>query len=334
MRTLRGLLLVVAALTLPAALGHAQVPPTGPQSPTTSLPGPSAERVQSAINAEVPSGWMVDTVRVTAQINEGDAISPVIRQRFMADASATEDLFVPSGEPVGPFTIVVRTQNAAATVALHGTLRAAFSGGVWDVDLNLENDLTAFGRPAAAIGMPILIAGTPEARAKIGEIAQADALREGLEQLEREGERQREAIQRRLDAQRDALLAEADVIERNGEARRTELLEQLDGEIDAILQEATARRANAEATLVASDAEAERAVAQARARVRQAVEEATPLARLNAELDALGNENELLRRMTEAQATNDALRLELRPLGVPDDYWGRSEAAEPGGANQ
>lgn len=244
-------------------------------------PAPSLEAVNAAIQSRLPHAWQVMGVEVTASVNKGDAIDPKVRQRFVATVSPTQDLLLPTGAQVGPFTVATRTVLDADEKKLHGTLSAPFRGGEWIIDVSLENDLTAFGSTEMAIPGPVVIAGTEDAKRKLAEVADAEALKTRYQELRRAG------IARIAKARAD-LSAEMAKIDAQGRAAT------------AAAKASTAKLIDTATTKAATDlAEAEQAARAKRARV----------AALNAELTS---ELQQIERRTVARAK--AFEAELEAL--------------------
>ena len=131
---------------------------------------PGEAEVSSSIAAELPSYWAVQSVEITASVNDGDDVDPRYRQRFVADAIPTEDLYMAVSEDdwVGPFRMLITTHAATESRKLYGVATSALSLGKWSTQISLENSVKGVGSPRSLYSEPVVIAGAEQA----GEVAE------------------------------------------------------------------------------------------------------------------------------------------------------------------
>jgi len=106
-----GVLLAAAVLCGPAGAGER----------------PGSDALLQHLGMQLPAYWQVDEVTVTAEVNEGDAIDPQVRQRFQATVSSRDVLYL--SDPATavlppPYVRVMQSLEAGARRALYGTTRA------------------------------------------------------------------------------------------------------------------------------------------------------------------------------------------------------------------
>lgn len=192
---------------------------------------PDGAALSEALAADIPPYWEVLSVDVTATVNDGDAVEPAYRQRFVATVSPRGDLYQMMQMPgETPFGIVVETVDDEATRQLFGVARSSLSLGQLQTSVEIENPLGALGQPRDLFPVPTLVAGSEEADAKIADIAagrqlsvaameaatRADARSAALEELiaeqtrlvEMEGASTLAAIRERFAREREAVEAD------------------------------------------------------------------------------------------------------------------------------
>ena len=257
----------LAALALAVALGsaHAQ-----------SAQAPSMEEIADAVGVELPGGWEVTGVRVTASVNEGDAINPSVRQRFIATISPTEDLLAPIGERFGPFVVATPTVRDEEEREIHGSLAAPFTGGQWRFTIEIENDLSGQGMPEMAFGEPVVIVGSEKAAARMEQLAAVGSLVTEHERLRRDGlmkiARVRSDVASQIAAIEEASRATIEAARLAGEAALLAAEEEAAaarGTAAAKIEEAEAETAAIETRIAAKRVAAQRAEEEALAAARE-----------------------------------------------------------------
>ena len=293
---------VLPRLALPLLLLAATPFPAMAQTP------PDGEHLASALRAELPPYWNVRSVEIVATVNDGDAVSPRYRQRFVAKAAPAETLYAPAPDNgvLGPFLVAIPVLAVEETRNLYGIAGSTLARGEWVTELRLENTVREQGEPRSAFPGPVAIAGSEQAgriaellssaqeliatvaRARARAEADADALRLFAE---KEQAALREAHRRRL-----AALAE--MHEEEGAALAT----QFDRELAALKAEHARARATSQTLAAVETAKAETAAQRqlAAALVAEA-EERAKTAAIAAQIRAAEAEERAARYKTIAE---------------------------------
>ena len=98
---------------------------------------------------------------IEASVNDGDAVDPRIRQRFIATVTPVEDLFE-SVDTIGPFTVLIPVQASGEPQKLYGIASSALQLGRWAVQIRLGNTVEQLGAPEALFEGPTVVAGSDE----------------------------------------------------------------------------------------------------------------------------------------------------------------------------
>jgi len=179
-------------------------------NPASAQEAPEADDLISAITSELPPFWKVTSIKVTASVNEGDAVTPLVRQRFVAKAAAQTGLFLASEGPLSldPFIVVFQTFPSGSKRDLYGTASSTFRAGKWNVKIDLENSLNGLGQPIALFDGPAIIAGSEEMKAAIDQMSSISRAENDLNEVIAKSEARRELALQALAAERSALEAE------------------------------------------------------------------------------------------------------------------------------
>ncbi len=226
----------------------------GAPLPALALDPPGEGEIISALAAELPAWWSIQSVEIASSVNDGDDVSPRYRQRFVADTLPREDLYLPvTGDgKIGPFAMLITTNPATESRRLYGTATSVVALGKWSTELDVENSVLGMGLPRSLFGGPVIVAGAE----RTGQIAEQFLKLHDLSKTVTEG------------VVRSTVSAEA--------------LEKLAAEEQAALDEANRERLAA----LKEKYERERVTAAAAERERQQIETANQvrLAALKAEL--------------------------------------------------
>ena len=132
---------------------------------TVAQEPPGEAEIAATLDAELPAWWSIETVDIQASINDGDAVEPRWRQRFVADASPEEALFAaaPGGETVGPFRVLIPMRATTEGHRLYGIAQSTLERGEWVTTLALENSVDGLGEPRSLFAGPVVAAGSEEA---------------------------------------------------------------------------------------------------------------------------------------------------------------------------
>ena len=154
----------ILVLLVGIPLGH------GTPLAALALEPPGGPEITSALAAELPAYWSIQSVDITASVNEGDDVTPRFRQRFVADAVPKEDLYLSVSDDahIGPFTMLITTHAATQARKVYGVATSSISLGKWSTELRLENSVVGVGLPRSLYAGPVVVAGTE----RTGETAQ------------------------------------------------------------------------------------------------------------------------------------------------------------------
>ena len=135
-----------------------------------ALEPPGGPEITSALAGDLPAYWSIQSVEITASVNEGDDVTPRFRQRFVADAVSKEDLYLSVSDDahIGPFTMLITTHAATQTRKIYGIATSSVSLGKWAIELSLENSVVGVGLPQSLYAGPVVVAGAE----RTGETAQ------------------------------------------------------------------------------------------------------------------------------------------------------------------
>ncbi|MCC5860221.1 MAG: hypothetical protein JJT90_18885 [Ectothiorhodospiraceae bacterium] len=266
--------------------------------------GPDADVLAQHLIMDLPPYWSVQSVSIIAEVNDGDAVDPKIRQRFEAMVSPRADLFVtaPGDLDLPPPHIRARpTLASGAERVLYGTTRAEMAAGRWRLAIVLENDVSDLGQPLDMFREPAVVQGSEEEQAIIT-AARDDLLANVIAELESRMERlQRtheaeieEATARheqQLAAQQRRFEEELGRIEQEQadslEAMRAAFERRLALIVQEFEEEAAILRAEAEAAAELTRLEQERAQRRAELAEARAQARASETARLSADMDTV-----------------------------------------------
>ena len=316
---LSGFLVAFAVLVWPAAIAFSQ-----------EAPGES--QIQKALVLELPPWWSVERVEIQAAVNDGDAVEPLWRQRFVAEAVPAEALYAQAtdDEAVAPFRVLIPTRSGTVPTKLYGISRSRLERGEWITELDLENTVVEAGLPASFFDGPVVVANTEQASQVAASLAQArefantvreirsresidsDALARLSEEtaaaLDAANLRRQQALRERYEAERNALAGAA-------EAERAILVEENRARLEALKASLAEERAGIEG--MAAEAEAERAGLLARSQesldaleAQYEAERAALLAAGEAERVELARENQARLEVLQAELAAESAPLE------------------------
>ena len=158
------------------------------QQPEATLDNaPSQVSLEAAIAAELPAYWAIGELRIVATVNEGDAVEPLVRQRFEADATPAAALFIADADAPAvfePFIALIPTEPESRTRTLYGIATSTYTGGTWRTEIALENSVDNLGKPRAFFDRPAFILGSDE-EAELAERLKANRLQGLQAELER-----------------------------------------------------------------------------------------------------------------------------------------------------
>lgn len=134
---------------------------------------PNSGDLISAIAPMVPPFWVVSGINITAAENEGSLVSPLVRQRFVATATAETALFVKADEQFSnaPFSVVLETFSVGTVRKLYGTAGSTYRAGKWEIEVDLENSLIELGKPITLFEGPTYIAGSQDLQTAIDQMS-------------------------------------------------------------------------------------------------------------------------------------------------------------------
>lgn len=136
-----------------------------------ALDAPGGPEISSALAAELPPYWSIQSAEITTTVNEGDDVTPRYRQRFVAEAVPMEPLYLPVSDDrqIGPFEMLITTHAANQIRKLYGVATSVVALGKLQIDVSLVNSVLGVGMPKSLYAGPVVIAGAEET----GKTAQA-----------------------------------------------------------------------------------------------------------------------------------------------------------------
>lgn len=208
-------------------------------SVSTAQELPPTTDLQLRVAAKIPGYWSVENFRVVASENKGDPVSPAALLRFEADAVPSEDLFVATGDSIGPVTVVLRTYESGQSQTLYGTMVLTYKAGSWDGSALIENPVDQLGRPSGSFGAPTVELGSKRHEEILSAVI--STAKRAIEDIVKKLKADHEIRSAELAATQDNLLA---AMAANGEERlqaKKAEYEALVGDYETKIAEAVAR---------------------------------------------------------------------------------------------
>ncbi|MDA5555794.1 hypothetical protein [Shimia sp. MMG029] len=172
----------------------------------TDLALPDIEIIEASLISELPGYWELVELDATTPVNSGDEINPLVRWRFEAHISPTEDLFKEISHEANT-TIVSPTAADDSSTTVYGIASATYKAGNWNIELELENrPYDNRGQPEGFFKGRVVHQGSEDEVALIQE-RMAQLLSEGKEALALELEQEKA----RLETSVETLIAELNV---------------------------------------------------------------------------------------------------------------------------
>ena len=242
---------------------------------------PTEANIGAALQISLPVWWTIEQVSIKASVNDGDAVEPRVRQRFVAGVAPAEALFAlaPDDAAAGPFNILVQTKPAAETHSLYGIAHSELQVGEWVTGVVLENSVDDLGRPRSYFSGPTVIVGSEEAErvaaSLLGAQELANAVQQGLARATADEDLLNQlaaetaaalkiANQQRLDELRAQYEAERVSIAAAGERERAALEEENRQRLEALKASLANQSVEVEAIAAQAEAERERLIAENR----------------------------------------------------------------------
>ena len=142
--------------------------------PAGARDAPGEAEIALALRFELPAYWSVESVDILASVNDGDAVQPHYRSRFMAEAVTGDDLYVQDGNRrIGPFAVLIPTGTAGDVHKLYGIAISTLWLDAWRTELVMENSVEARGQPRWSFAEPAVVAGTEQAERAAAEFRNA-----------------------------------------------------------------------------------------------------------------------------------------------------------------
>ena len=206
---------------------------------------PGEEDIARAIGLWLPSYLSIESIAILATVNDGDAINPRFRQRFVAEVVPRENLYsVPAqNSDLKPYIMLIETRTPQQPHKLYGVASSVLVLGKWNLELRMENGVDGLGRPVAMYSQPVIIIGSEDAERAIHNLDAVKTLNKTLAE---------QAI--RVEADAEILRAAAD---EELELLRNENRKRLEAIVDRYEQERAAIEASQETLTAIAAAEAE-----------------------------------------------------------------------------
>ena len=206
---------------------------------------PGEVDIAMAIGIWLPSYLSIERIDILATVNDGDAINPKFRQRFVAEVVPREILY---SEPtqnsdLKPYIMLIETRTPQQPHKLYGVASSALVLGKWNLELRMENGIDGLGQPVAMYSRPVIIIGSEDAERAIENLNAVKTLNKTLAE---------QAIRVEADA---AILRAA--AEEELELLRNENRRRLEAIVDRYEQERAAIEASQETLTAIVEAEAE-----------------------------------------------------------------------------
>ena len=148
------------------------------QMPALALDPPGKVEITSALGPELPAYWSINSVEISASVNDGDEVSPRYRQRFVANAGPKEELYLPAADTgaIGPFAVLVTTRSTTQAHKLYGIATSVLALGRWSTELVLENSIKGLGKPRSMFPGSVVVAGSAQADQAVADLLKARVL--------------------------------------------------------------------------------------------------------------------------------------------------------------
>ncbi len=228
---------------------------------------PGEEDIARTVGMWLPSYWSIERIDIQATVNDGDAINPKFRQRFVAEAVPRENLYSEPNQNSNsePYIVLIETRTPQQPHRLYGIAWSAFVLGKWKLELRMENGVAGLGIPVAMYSQPTIIIGSEEVERQLRNLDAVKTLDKTLAE---------QAI--RVEADAAILRAAAD---EELELLRNENRKRLESIVDRYDQERAVIEASQETLTAIAEAEAEIASLENLAGVREELSRKRKLAR-------------------------------------------------------
>ena len=266
---------------------------------------PTPADIRKALVAELPSYWTIKNVQITATVNDGDAIDPRFRQRFIATIIPKEKLYseLPKSR-VEPYVVLIETRSPKQPHNLYGITSSVLKLGDWQMVFQFENSTRGLGLPQSMYSRPVIIPDTVQANKAIETLTSAQELSKTLAEQTIRAEANAEAIRKAAEMDQEVLLAEnrkrLDTLVLKYEQERTAIKTSHEQESAAII---TSHKQRLEAIKEAQEQEL--------AAIEATVETRTQIGETKAEIAALEElsavQEELARKRKIAEEKQQAL---------------------------
>ena len=244
------------------------------QMPALALDPPGVVEITSSLATELPAYWVIDSMEISASVNDGDEVSPRYRQRFMADVVPNEELYLRTADngAIGPFTILVSARTTTQPHKLYGIATSVLTLDKWSTELVMENSVEGLGMPRSLYAGPVVVGGSAEADQVVANLLKARELvktvteaiaratpnaevlkqlaAEETEALEKANRQRLEVLKERYEQERVAIAAAADRERSELEASNRQRLEALRAKLkeESAVMETIAAAADRERT--------------------------------------------------------------------------------------
>ena len=228
---------------------------------------PAEEDIAKTVGMWLPSYWSIERIDIQATVNDGDAINPKFRQRFVAEAVPRENLYSEPNQNSNsePYIVLIETRTPQQPHRLYGIAWSAFVLGKWKLELRMENGVAGLGKPVAMYSQPTIIIGSEDVERQLRNLAAVKTLDKTLAE---------QAI--RVEADAAILRAAAD---EELELLRNENRKRLEAIVDRYDQERAVIEASQETLTAIAEAEAEIASLEILTGVREELSRKRKLAR-------------------------------------------------------
>lgn len=123
---------------------------------------PPRELIVTKVNLEIPSYWAMRDVEIVAGVNTGDAVEPMIKQRFEAIVAPETALYEPDSAECDSYQPIVLVLDTSETRILHGIASSTYRAGEWIMQIVLENGVRDVGLPRDRFPQPTIVHGSEQ----------------------------------------------------------------------------------------------------------------------------------------------------------------------------
>lgn len=168
---------------------------------------PTPDFLSSQLTSRTASFLSVNSVEIRSEVNDGDAVTPNIRQRFIAEMKVLEDLYR-QVDVIDETPVIEKSASDGLEAKVYGIASSVLKMEQWTTSFEIENAaaLSSMGRPRSFFASNAVLSGSQEE------------------------ETLRQAVLARAEQEQQAALEQAERLQKEAEAKRQALLDTFQGE--------------------------------------------------------------------------------------------------------